>query len=283
MSLLSMNELTTYRWSFEEDVRKYHAAGYQGIGLWREKLADYGEQHGARLLADAGIAVSSLSWAGGFTGSDGRPHLDAVEDALHAVRLAALLQAGCLIVHSGARAGHTRNHARRIFRDALDRLLAIAEPLGVTIALEPMHPACSADWTFLNGLKETLQILESYASPRLKLAFDTWHWGCDRKVLERVDEIVPYLALVQLGDGRHAPRGEPSRCRLGEGLVPLESLIAAFREAGYDGFFEVELIGEEIETEDYARLLDHSRQAFQQLASPPSRVRPASRVVSPRF
>src|SRR5690349_19331128 len=38
MARLSMNELTTYRWSFEEDLRHYAAAGYEGIGVWREKI-----------------------------------------------------------------------------------------------------------------------------------------------------------------------------------------------------------------------------------------------------
>src|SRR5437870_3778625 len=132
MARLSMNELTTYRWSFEDDVRHYVAAGYDGIGVWREKLTDYGEENALRLLAETGLSVSLVSWAGGFTGSDGRSHLDAIEDGLDAVRLAARLHADCLIVHSGARAGHTRNHVRRLFRDALDRLLAAAEPLGVT-------------------------------------------------------------------------------------------------------------------------------------------------------
>src|SRR5205809_555085 len=136
MALLSMNELTTYRWSFEEDVRHYRAAGYDGIGVWREKLADYGEQRGKNLLDLSGLLVSTLSWAGGFTGSDGRSHAEAVEDALDAVRLAAQLRAGCLIVHSGARGGHTRNHVRRMFRGALEKVLAVAEPLAVTIAIE---------------------------------------------------------------------------------------------------------------------------------------------------
>ncbi len=39
MSRLSINELTTYRWSFEEDVNHYHQAGVAGIGVWRQKLA----------------------------------------------------------------------------------------------------------------------------------------------------------------------------------------------------------------------------------------------------
>ena len=250
MVRLSMNELTTYRWSFEDDVQQYRAAGYEGIGVWREKLADCGEEKGIRLLAAAGLKVSTLAWAGGFTGSDGRSHVDAVEDALDAVRLAARLEAGCLIVHSGARAGHTRNHVRRMFHAALEQVLAAAEPLGVTIALEPMHPSCAADWTFLSGLDETLEVVRNCGSNHLKLAFDTYHLGHDDAVLQRLEEIAPLIAIVQLGDARQAPCGEPSRCRLGDGMLPLSRVVSSLLGAGFNGFFDIELMGEEIEAGD---------------------------------
>lgn len=265
MARLSMNELTTYRWSFEEDVRHYAAAGYDGIGVWREKLADCGEENALRRLADAGLSVSLLSWAGGFTGSDGRTHLEAIEDGLDAVRLAARLRAECLIVHSGARGGHTRSHVRRLFRDGLDRLLAVAEPLGVTIAVEPMHPSCAADWTFLTGVDEALTLIGACNSQRLKLALDAYHVGHDEVVLRRLEEIAPHVAVVQLGDARQIPCGEPSRCPLGEGILPLGRFVGTLLSAGFDGFFDIELLGEEIESADYSQLLCHSRQAFEEL------------------
>ena len=81
------------------------AAGIRGIGVWRQKLADYGEEKGVELLAESGLEVSNLLWAGGFTGSDGRTLRESVNDALEAIRLAADLRAGCLVVYSGGRAG----------------------------------------------------------------------------------------------------------------------------------------------------------------------------------
>jgi len=43
MAQLSMNETTTYRWSFEEDVAACAAAGIPAIGVWRQKLSDCGQ------------------------------------------------------------------------------------------------------------------------------------------------------------------------------------------------------------------------------------------------
>ena len=55
MLRLAMNELTTYRWSFEEDIRYYKAAGFEGIGIWRSKLSDCGEEDGIRKLRASGL------------------------------------------------------------------------------------------------------------------------------------------------------------------------------------------------------------------------------------
>ncbi len=49
MARLSMNEMTTYRWSFEEDVAHYQSAGITAMGVWRQKLSDYGEEKGSSI------------------------------------------------------------------------------------------------------------------------------------------------------------------------------------------------------------------------------------------
>jgi len=69
------------------------------------------------------LQVSHLGWAGGFTGSDGRSYRDSVEDAREAVHTARELGTRTLIVYTGARGGHTYNHARRLARSALEELL----------------------------------------------------------------------------------------------------------------------------------------------------------------
>jgi sugar phosphate isomerase/epimerase len=270
MVRLGISELTTLRWSFEEDVAAYAAAGAAAIGVWRQKLADFGEERGAELIAEAGLAVSSLQWAGGFTGSDGRTHSESIRDAQQAILTAEALQAGCLIVHAGSRGDHTLNHARRLLRQALDKLLPLAEERGVPLAIEPMHGDCGAEWTFLHCLDETLVFVAEYDSPAMKIALDAYHWGHEPSLVARCRELAPRLALVQLGDGREPPRGEPNRCPLGVGALPLRDLVSGLLAAGYDGCFEVELMGEEIEAGDYQQLLEQSTRTFAEWIGAPT-------------
>ena len=50
MGELSMNETTTFRWSLEEDLSNYVAAGIPAIGIWRQKLSDCGLGRAVELL-----------------------------------------------------------------------------------------------------------------------------------------------------------------------------------------------------------------------------------------
>ena len=97
------------------------------------------------------------------------------------------------------------------------------------------------------------------------MVFDTYHLGQDRKVIERIAELAGKVAIVQLGDSRQLPTADRNRCRLGDGCVPLREIVDALKASGYDGFYDVELLGEEIETLDYRCLLVHAREAFDRI------------------
>ena len=267
MPRISINELTTYRWSFEEDVHQFTAAGIQAMAVWRHKLSDFGEEKGVELLYDSGLGVSSLQWAGGFTGSDGQTHQDSIADACSAIQLAAEMRADCLIVYSGGRSGHTDNHARRLLAGALKRMLPIACEFGVTLAIEPMPLRCASEWTFLTCIDETLRLLDQFDSPQLKLVFDTYHFGHNEAICGRLSELAQRIGIVQLADAKAPPDTEQDRCLLGEGVIPLESLISSLIHAGYDGYFDVKLMGQEIEASDYSELIAHSKDAFENLTS----------------
>ncbi len=265
MAILSLNETTTLRWSFEDDVANYAAAGIEAIGVWRQKLSDCGQERASEMIRKHRLKVSHLFWAGGFTGSEGHSYRESLEDTADALRTASALGAGCLVVCSGARAGHTFNHARRLVQGALTELVPLAAELGVVMALEPMHPGCAAQCTFLNNLDDALSVIEAIDQPNVKLLLDTYHLGQDPGLVERIPQIAPQIALVQLGDARCPPRGEQNRCPLGDGIVPLRQIVCALRFAGYDGYFDVELLGEDVEALDYHYLLEHAKKAFAEL------------------
>jgi sugar phosphate isomerase/epimerase len=270
MTHLSMNELTTFRWSLEEDVEHYQHAGYHSLGVWRQKLTDGEEERGIDLLAASGLSVSNVLWAGGFTGSDGRTLDESIDDAVQAIRLAAALNAGCLVVYSGGRNNHTYRHAGRLLRTAIEELLPLAETVDVPLALEPMHPRCAADCTFLTDLNSVVSLIDEFQSNHLKLAYDTYHFPLGAAQRSTLARLAPYIGIVHLADRRVPPSIEQERCPLGQGCVPLTEIVATLIESGYTGAFDVKLFGPEIGVNDYWMLLEQSQLAFAELAQAPA-------------
>ena len=264
MNTLSVSQLSTLRWDMQADVHAYAERGFRGIGLYRPKVEDYGLDRTIELLDEYSMRATSLSWVGGFTGSDGRPFEDAVSDAIHAVVLAAELRADTLIVLAGGKNNHIRTHLRRTLCQALWRLAAVASEHGIQLALEPFHPGCGDEWSFVNDLQSTLDIIERVDNPSLGLVMDTYHVGMDNHAMRWLPDVARHIHLVQLGDGRHCPHGEMNRCLLGDGCVPLSGLMELLHECGYRGAWEAELIGEDVESISYDHLLDHTKQYLDQ-------------------
>jgi len=265
MNIIAVNQLSTYRWDLEEDAQAYATHGFGGIGLFRPKVDDFGIERCVELLDDLNLSVTSLSWAGGFTGSDGRGYEDALCDAMSAVTDAANLKADTLVVLAGGRNNHIRRHARRTLCEALAKISVFAEQFNVRIALEPFHPGCGHEWSFVNDLESTMHIIDLVGSPNLGLVLDTYHVGMDDEVLPWLPHVREHVHLLQLGDGRHSPLGEMNRCLLGDGCVPIESIVHTLIDHGYDGPIEAEVIGEDVESLDYDTVLGHTRSYLDQL------------------
>lgn len=261
---MAVSELSTYRWSFEEDVLRYKEYGYGAIGVWRPKLSDCGEAKGRELLLDQKLRVSSLNWVGGFTGSDGRTFRESIHDALDAIDVAAQLEADCLVVLAGSRSGHTRSHAKRLLSQALKILAEAAQAVGIQLAVEPMHVGCAHDFTFLTSIPDTLDVISSIGRSNCGIVFDCYHMAQDENAMDWLPSIVPFIRLVQLGDAKRAPMGEQNRCLLGDGIVPLASIVKTIEHYGFEGFYEVELLGEDVEHYDYREILT---QSLRELAS----------------
>ncbi len=258
MESVSINQATTLRWNFFEDVVRYAALGIESIGIVRNKLDDEDPQEAIDLLFEMKMSVSSLSWVGGFTGSDGVPYTQAIDDAHDAIRQAAQLHAGCLVVYPGAQNGHTGNHARRLFRSALDELLPVAHDHGVRLAVEPMSLTDGYDRTLFDGWRELITIIDEYRSDSLGIVLDLFHLGQDHSLLELIPNLISRLALVQIADRRAGCLFRCQRRHWGEGQLPLPTWLKTLRACGYQGAYELELCGRDFNVSTYRQTIQRA-------------------------
>ena len=262
---LTVNHRTTCRWSLAETIAGCEQAGLGGLGLWRPKLSECGEDQAVERIRESGLAVSSLSWIGAFTGIYDYSYLDAVADGHDAVALAAELRSATLIVASGPRRGHTRRHARRLVADGLRSLADTAAARGVTLVLEPMRSPDFSNWTFLSSIDDTLEVLDLCEHPAVKLAFDTYHLGREPGLLERLPDIAPRIGLVQWSEPRWAA-ADRNTAASGEQTPPaasLDDIMAGLLAGGYAGYFEIETWSESVWESDYDELLAGAAESFE--------------------
>jgi hypothetical protein len=256
MPRVSINEMTTYHWSFDEDVTNFRAAGIPGIGVWRRKLAEFGEERGIDMLRESGLTVTSLSCAGGFTGSDGHTFREAVDDGLEAVRLAAEMRAECLVVVTGARSGHTSNHARRLVSEALSELGDLGRDLDVHVAIQPMHRQPVERCSFLTSLDATLALLERCDHSHVGMVFDLHHHCRQEGITDRLGQLARFVKLVTLS--------EPA---VGSGPTPhgqnLRSLVETLTRGGFRGWCDLQVLCENSWKSDYHELIARWRQDLQ--------------------
>lgn len=248
---VAISELTSVRWELRDELIHAAAAGFDAISLWRPKVTDAGVAETARLLNRVGITASSLQWAGGFTGGDGRSFAESVADALDAIDVAEAVGAPVLVVQSGCRGGHTRSHATRLLCQALEALAPRAAVAGVTLAIRPIHPRAAPGCSFVTRLAEALELVEQCEDSAVRLAVDLWQFGDDDGIRDLLPRLAMAAALVQVADRIGPPAAAADRLPVDTGELPLAALVAGLVEAGYRGPLEFDPVGEAVEFMGY--------------------------------
>lgn len=284
---VSICQFSTYQWSFYEDVIRYSTLGFATMGLWRQKIDDFGRSAAIDLLYENKMSVSSVHWAGGFTG-DGRTFSDAIEDAVESIHLASQVDADCLIIHPGSRNGHTTSNACRLMNSALSQLVPVAADYGVKLAIEPMLTRNAASWTFMERLEDSFELMERFPAQHLGWVFDLYHFGFDAELFETLASQINRLRLVQLSDrnllleksGKSRQGQDSFRLPLGKGEAPIEAWLGKLQRIGYNGKYELEVHGSSVKDIDYFSLLDDtidflgSQQVSEMLEARPTSSRP---------
>jgi sugar phosphate isomerase/epimerase len=173
--ILSLSEISTAGASFEDDVRAYAAAGFDGIGIWEMKLED--DAAHIETLRESGLCVTncvpnvpSILPNAVIDGPDDvEERLASMCASLH--RLAAYGPDSVLCL-TGAAGGRHESEARAIVVDGLRRLAATADGAGVRLGLEPIHASQRDELTLVTTVPEAIDLLEEAGLPDVGIMVD---------------------------------------------------------------------------------------------------------------
>ncbi|NUK81669.1 sugar phosphate isomerase/epimerase [Streptomyces lunaelactis] len=250
LTRFSINQMTVKQLTLPELVEACGELGIPGVGLWREPVQAYGVEAAAKLVREAGLAVTSLCRGGFLTAIDTAERARALDDNRAAIDEAATLGTDTLVLVSGGLPPGSRDltAARSRIGDALAVLAPYAGERGVRLAIEPLHPMYAADRCVVSTLTQALDLAEAFPASQVGVVVDTYHIWWDDRAPEAVSRAgaAGRIQAFQLADWTTPlPAGVLNgRGQIGDGSIDMSEWRQRVDAAGYGGAIEVELFNE---------------------------------------
>ena len=244
---VSLSAISTFQWDLDTDLAFYERAGITAIGASLAKLEAAGLDAGARRLRDAGLRVTNLIGLGPF-------HLDdpgqwpeqrrRVERALDAAEAVA---AECMILTTGPAGALTWEDAAGALEEALGPIVADAAARGVPFGLEHTN-SLRVDVGFVHTLADAVDVARRLGTG---ICVETNACWAERALGDTIAAGVDMFRIVQVSDFAIGTLSTPNRLVPGDGDIPLARILGQVLDAGYQGCFDLELIGPRIDEEGY--------------------------------
>ncbi|MFE1252509.1 sugar phosphate isomerase/epimerase family protein [Streptomyces fungicidicus] len=274
LARFSINQMTVKQLSLPELVDACRDLGVPGVGLWREPVQAYGLDAAAKLVRDAGLAVTTLCRGGFLTVTDPAERAAALADNRRAVDEAATLGTDTLVLVSGGLPAGSRDlrGARERIADALVELGPYAEENGVRLAIEPLHPMFASDRCVVSTLSQALDIAERFPAHQVGVTVDTYHIWWDDTAPAQIARAGAQgrIHTFQLADWTTPlPEGVLNgRGQIGDGAIDMREWQGHVEAAGYTGPIEVELFNDELWARDGREVLAETARRFTEHVEP---------------
>ena len=242
-SRLSFNQITADRWTLPEVVDACVEHGVESIAPWRHKVAETGLAESARIIADAGLRVSSLCRGGFFGAASEADRIKADDDNRRAVDEASTLGTDVLVLVCGPAVGKDLAEGRAMIEAGIERLLPYAAERGVRLGIEPLHPMMVGERSAIVTLGAANDIAERLDHPNLGVVVDVYHvfWDdrLERGIARAAGRILGFHVCDWLRATTHTLL---ERGLMGDGIIDIRGIRGMVEGAGYDGPIEVEII-----------------------------------------
>ena len=172
---------------------------------------------------------------------------EASDRLLRLVGMAAELGARSVYVLTGGRGGLSWDAAADRFAELVTPGFEEARSRGIGMLIENA-PSLYADIHISHSLADTLALAER---SRLGICIELQFCWADAGIDDLLRRALPRTGLVQVSDYVPGDRSLPGRAVPGDGTLPLEHLVRTLLAAGYEGVFDIELLGPRIEAEGH--------------------------------
>ena len=257
---ISINANCFQNAGWPELVAAWTALKPRRIGFLASQLEPDGEPARA-LLASGGYKLETIihPFMYGHQLDEGAPIIQREREALNAaIALAASLGSESILMASGGRGKLSWQHAAEVFADAIAPCLTIAEQAQVAILVEAT-PTLYADLNIALSLRDAVTLAEIAG---VGIGIDTFSCWTEAGLEDTIARAVPHCRLIQVADYVLGDRSLPARAVPGDGAIDIRRMIEVALSAGYEGAFEIELIGPRIDAEGHIAAVRRAAEAL---------------------
>ncbi|HXK24699.1 MAG TPA: sugar phosphate isomerase/epimerase family protein [Myxococcota bacterium] len=208
-------------------------------------LTDTGPEQARRALAGTSIEVEAVNAPFAVFPNLQEDRGEATATMLKLIEIGSRLGARSAYFLTGGRARLDWDAAADRFAELVRPCLLAARERGMTLMIENA-PALYADIHIAHSLADTLELAERTGVGVCIELYFCWAEAGLERLFRRA---MPICGLVQVSDYVLGDRSLPNRAVPGDGAIPLERLLGEVLEAGYEGVFDIELIGPRIDAE----------------------------------
>lgn len=245
---LSLNQITTDNWSLKEAVEGCARADIPWIAPWRHKVHEIGLKESKRLIADAGLKVSSLCRGGMFPAATGSERQKRLDDNKVAIEEAAELGTDVLVLVCGPAPDKDIVTARKWVEEGIEKLIPFAQSHGVKLGIEPLHPMFAADRSVVSTLGQANTMSEKLDSDQVGVVVDVYHVWWDPQLYQEIKRAKGDILGFHVSDWIvPLPDMFKGRGMMGDGVIDIPRIRGAVEAVGYNGPIEVEIINQEIQ------------------------------------
>jgi sugar phosphate isomerase/epimerase len=247
---VSVHAASSLKWSLQQDIDFLKRSQISTMGVaYGKALSD--PANALAMIRQSGLATSCVTaHAGGqslIAPPDGAdlPALRILKPSIDFA--AALSRVPCYFASYVSPPRIPTDTAYDALVAALPPVVEYAAKIGVPLAIEHNHPSMRENG-FIQSLSDAVELAETLD---VGVCLELQNCWTERRLPEIFRAHANRFVVAQVSDYLIGETTRLNRRVPGDGSIPLEWLLGQLLDAGYQGCFEVEILGPAIESEGY--------------------------------
>jgi sugar phosphate isomerase/epimerase len=246
-SRVCVSAISTFKLDLAGDLDFWAAHGIATVGVSVAKLDAFGWEEGTARIVDSGVRVANIIGLGPFLLTDPSQWERQRERLTRALEAGHTMGAECVVFTTGPAGPLQWDEAADALEAALAPVLVETRALGIPFAVEHTN-SLRVDVGFVHSLHDVVDLARRLGTGVCMEINACW---AERGLAATIANAIDVIRLVQVSDFAIGTLATPDRRVPGDGDIPLERILGQVLAAGYEGVFDLELIGPKIDAEGY--------------------------------